>query len=148
MGNSRHFVQRFGSAASGAADGANWQAELPVVDTWEPVFAFANVHYTSGICLTTNLERRIPGTLGKARATLRPGDPLSPRTVAESWFYARAYTDPQIEKTFVLVENTPERPAVVSLNPEVFGELITVDLSSHVIGDPQFTGPDGAARLG
>ena len=67
---------RFWRSVRRHADGVNWHAELPVIDVWEPLFTFANVHYASGICLTTNLERRVPGVLGKARATLRPGEPL------------------------------------------------------------------------
>jgi hypothetical protein len=42
------------------------------------------------------------------------------------------------------VERESERPYVVRLNPEVFGEKQTVDISSHVIGDPQFQVPAGA----
>jgi dienelactone hydrolase len=136
---------RFWRRVRASIDGANWNADLPVIDPWDSMFTFANVYYVSGICLTTNLEHRVPGALGKARATLRRGNPLAPRVIAESWFYARAYTDPQLEKTFIEIEDTPERPAVVSLNEEVFGDLITVDISSHFIGDPQLAGPDGAA---
>jgi hypothetical protein len=76
---------------------------------------------------------------------LRPGDPIAPRAIAESWFFARAYTDPQIEKTFIKIEDTGERPAVVTLNPEIMGDPISVDVSSHIIGDPQFAGTTGAA---
>jgi dienelactone hydrolase len=136
---------RFWRRVEATSNGMNWQAELPVLDVWEPVFAFANVHYSSGVCLTTNLERRVPGTLGKSRSTLRPGDPIAPRAIAESWFFARAYTDPQIEKTFIKIEDTGERPAVVTLNPEIMGDPISVDVSSHIIGDPQFAGTTGAA---
>jgi dienelactone hydrolase len=136
---------RFWRSVRADRDSANWHADLPVIDAWEPVFTFANVHYVSGICLTTNLEHRIPGMIGKARATLHSGDPLAPRAIAESWFYARAYTDPQVEKTFMKIEDSSGRPAVVSLNSEVFGDVIGVDLSSHVIGDPQFAGPEGSA---
>jgi dienelactone hydrolase len=136
---------RFWRSVGADGDSANWHADVPIIDAWEPVFTFANVHYASGICLTTNLERRVPGMIGKARATLRAGDPLAPRAIAESWFYARAYTDPQVEKTFVKIEDTSEQPAVVSLNSDVFGEMIGVDLSSHVIGDPQFAPPEGSA---
>ena len=136
---------RFWRSVQAGSDSANWHADLPVIDVWQPVFTFANVHYASGICLTTDLERRVPGMLGKARATLRPGDPLAARAIAESWFYARAYTDPQVEKTFVKIEDTSERPAVVSLNSEVFDDGIGIDISSHAIGDPQFAGPNGSA---
>jgi hypothetical protein len=136
---------RFWRVVPAKKDDTKWQAELPVADAWSPMFAFANVQYASGVCLTTNLERRVPGMLGKARATLHTGDAIAPRAIAESWFYARSYTDPVIEQTFVRVEDTADRAAVVSMNPEVFRELVTVDLSSHVLGDAQFAGVDGMA---
>jgi dienelactone hydrolase len=136
---------RFWRGVHAASDDETYQAELPVVDAWQPVSAFANVHYASGICLTSNMETRVPGTLGKARATLRAGEPLNPRIVAESWFYARGYTDPNLAATFVKIEETPDRPFVVSQDPQVFGDVISLDLSSHAIGDPQFTPPDGAS---
>lgn len=122
-------------------------AELPVVDAWQPMSAFANVHHASGACLTSNLETCVPGTLGKARATLHAGEKLDPRVVAESWFYARGYTDPNLTATFVKIERTTDRPFVVSQDPQVFGEVISLDLSSHAIGDPQFAPPEGAALV-
>jgi len=135
---------RFWRSAVVSGDGLHRQAELPVVDSWEPIAAFANVHYASGVCLTTNLVSRVPGTLGKARATLSPDVPLDERLAAESWVYARAHTDPSLERTYLLVEHTSERPRVVRLNPAVFGEAQTIDISSHVVGDPQFRAPAGA----
>ena len=122
----------------------NWRANLEVLDAWEKLFAFANVYYKSGICLTTNLAQCIPGQIGKARATLRHGDTFEPHAVAESWFYATAYTDPNVSKQFVSAEDLPERPAVLVLNKEIFGDRITVNLASHIVGDPQFVGSEGS----
>ena len=34
---------------------------------------------------------------------------------------------------------------MVRLNPEAFGDVIAVDLSSHMISDPQFAAPDGSS---
>jgi len=135
---------RFWRNVNTTSAGSLWTAAIPVVDAWAPVNAFANVRYKSGICLTTNLVTHVPGTLGKARATLSPDEPIDERIVAESWVYARAHTDPSLERTYLLVGRESERPYVVRLNPEMFGEKQTVDISSHVIGDPQFQAPPGA----
>ena len=136
---------RFWRGVPAISDEGSQRAVLPVVDAWQPMSAFANVHYSTGACLTSNLVTRVPGTLGKACATLRPGEPLDPRILAESWFYARGYTDPNLAATFVRIEKSGDRPFVVSQDPEVFGDVITIDLSSHAIGDPQFDPPDGSA---
>ncbi len=136
---------RFWRRVRASSHGSQRDAELPVVDTWQPISAFANVQYSSGVCLTTNMATRVPGTLGKARATLRAADPLEPRVTAASWFYARGNTDPTQSKTFVTIEERADRPGVVSQDPAVFGDVIHINLSSHAIGDPQFAPPDGAA---
>jgi len=135
---------RFWRTAKSKADGSAWQASLEVLDAWEKLVAFANVTYKSGICLTTNLAQTVPGQLGKARATLRQREPFEPRAVADSWVYATAYTDPSVSKQFLSVEDFPDRPAVVVLNKEIFGDQIHVNLASHIIGDPQFAGRDSA----
>jgi hypothetical protein len=117
-------------------------ARLEVVDPWEPLTAFANVRYASGVCLTTNLARVVPARLGKARGTLASGA-LNRQTIADGWVYATAYTDPHVSKRFVLVRQDSERGPVVLVNPEIFGEKIQVNLVSHVLGDPQFAGNSG-----
>ncbi len=48
----------------------SWQARLPVMRTDVPLRAFANVHYQSGVCLSTNLARSIPDRLGPRVAGL------------------------------------------------------------------------------
>src|SRR5438094_774376 len=50
----------------------NWTASLPVVSIWDQASVFANVFYPSGVCLSTELARVLPGQLGKARPTLAP----------------------------------------------------------------------------
>ena len=121
------------------------RAALPVVDCWQSLFVFADVHYASGVCLSSNLESRVPGMLGKARATLRPGEPMDPRTIADSWVFARAHTDPSIERTFVRLADDGARKGGLSMNPDVFGAKFEIDLLTHVLGDPQFAGADGDA---
>jgi dienelactone hydrolase len=138
---------RFWRGVPAAATKGAFQAELSVIDAAQTISAFANVQYEAGPCLTSIRVSLVPAKLGDARATLRAGEPLEPKIVAESWFYARAYTDPNLVATFVTIAHTPEHPCVVSQNPEVFGEQISLDLSSHAIGDPQFAPPDGAALV-
>jgi dienelactone hydrolase len=143
LGN-RPSPNRFWRSVNAEQTPGRWTAALPVIDTWEPLNAFANVHYDSGVCLTTNLVVRTPGVMGKARSTLSAHEPIEPRLLAESWFYGRAHTDPFLERQYVLVESESDRPHVVRMNPEVFGETQTVDISSHAVGDPQFIAPANA----
>lgn len=128
--------------------GSPSRASLPVVDAWAPLVAFANVYDRSGACLTTNLVNQVPAVLGKAKATLDPHGPIDAGLVAESWVYARAHTDPSVERTYVEVESSGDRPNAVRLNPQVFGEQQTIDISSHVLADPQFAaGPNARLTL-
>lgn len=143
LGN-RPAPNRFWRNVNAAESGSRRSAAVPVVDAWEPVAAFANVRYRSGICLTTSVITRVPGTLGKARATLSADGPLDERLVAESWVYAQAHTDPSIERTYLVVERESEGRHAVRLNPDVFGETQSVNISSHVVSDPQFQAPLGA----
>jgi dienelactone hydrolase len=138
---------RFWRGVSAAAAGSAFRAELPVLDPAQTIAVFANVQYGSGPCLTSNLVSLALTKLGDARATLQAGEPLDPKIVAESWFYARGYTDPNLTATFVTIAHTAEHPYVVSQNPDLFGEQVSLDLSSHAIGDPQFSPPEGAALV-
>ena len=122
---------------------ASWNGELPVIDTWEPVFAFANAHYASGLCLSTQLAQAVPAQLGKARATIREGDPFESRQAAESWFFATAYTDPVVSKQLMLLYDSQDHAHVVTLNPELFGSSINFNIATHLLGDPQFAGKPG-----
>ncbi len=65
----RNPKNRYWRSATGRREGETWTASLPVHDTKQPLFAFANVVYESGVCLSTNLVRVVPGELGAARAT-------------------------------------------------------------------------------
>src|SRR5205814_1574472 len=76
-------------------DSGNWSASLPVVSIWDQVSVFANVFYTSGVCLSTELSRVLPGQLGKARPTLAPTLDIDDGSGSlENWFFGPAYTDP------------------------------------------------------
>jgi dienelactone hydrolase len=123
----------------------NWEASLPVVSIWDRVAAFANVFYTSGICLSTELSRVMPGQLGKAQATLQPSltiDDCGPGS--ETWFFGPAYTDPSIERALMSMGEN-DRRQYVSVNAAMFGAAINFTIASHVFGDPQFQGTTGAS---
>jgi hypothetical protein len=80
---------------------------------------------------------------GKARATISPGEPLSPRAVAESWVLMKSNPDPNGDKILLTVGDSSDMPAVVSINEELYGESIGFNLATHILGDPQFAGADG-----
>jgi hypothetical protein len=115
----------------------NNTAELPVVDTWDELRAFANVEYASGWSLSTNLAHVVPAQLGQARANLSAGQGVPRRMSAESWYYATAATDPLSPKQFVIFSLDSEHPSA-RVNPALFGDTINVHLASHLVGDPQF----------
>ncbi len=57
---------RFWRCAATTKAARSWQATLPVLKTGDPLRAFANVTYHSGVCLSTNLARATPDRLGPA----------------------------------------------------------------------------------
>ena len=70
----RNPKNRYWRSVTGQRDRRNWTASFPILDPTQPLFAFANVVYESGVCLSTNLVSVVPCELGQARAT----DSLSP----------------------------------------------------------------------
>jgi len=58
-------------AASNHVD-QTWTAALPISNTHDRLFAFANVVYDSGLCLTSNFQVVVPADLGSAQATDQP----------------------------------------------------------------------------
>jgi dienelactone hydrolase len=135
---------RFWRQAVGVRRGDEWRASLPVMDAWEDMHAFANVTYTSGVCLSTPLRHAIPAQLGKARATLawqpaleHGGDGL------DHWKFHGAYTDPSMDWTHLKNGRDEKEGPFVALNAEYMGDPLPVQLYSYIIGDPQFRGRPG-----
>jgi dienelactone hydrolase len=136
---------RFWRSAEAVGAGRLWKASLPVMDAWQTVLAFANVTYQSGVCLTSNLARTIPGQLGRAAATLEwSADMEQEPTGPAHWFFTRAYTDPNLSDSYVRTETVAARRCV-TLNPALFGEPMRFTLSTHAPGDPQYQGRSGTA---
>jgi cephalosporin-C deacetylase-like acetyl esterase len=135
---------RFWRRAATVTTARSWQAKLPVVRTGDPLRAFANVAYRSGVCLSTNLARTTPDRLGSARASLEwsaepaaePDDPGAP------FVYATANTDPNISPVYFVKSDDPQRPNAVCLNPATFGEQFQFGIVSHYLGDPGYAGRD------
>lgn len=137
---------RFWRTASATRRDKEWRAAVPVMDAAEPLHAFANVHYRSGVCLTSNLLRAVPAQLGPARATLEWTPLLEHgRDGLENWFYTAAYTDPNINWSILKVERGEPGGPCLGLQPDRFGEPMAFTLSSHILNDPQFEGRDGLA---
>jgi cephalosporin-C deacetylase-like acetyl esterase len=133
---------RFWRRAEPVKSGRSWHATLPVVQTHDPLRAFANVVYQSGVCLSTNLARAIPDRLGAARASLvwssspvaEPNEPGAP------FVFATANTDPNVSIAYLVRSDDSARPDAVCLNPAVFGAHIDFAIVSHYIGDPGYAG--------
>jgi len=123
----------------------NWTASLPVVSIWDRVSVFANVFYASGVCLSTELSRVVPGQLGKARPTLVPSLNIDDGSGGhENWFFGPAYTDPNNDQT-LLSAGEDEGRHYVTVNDAILGDSIKFVIASHIFGDPQFQGPPGAS---
>lgn len=121
-----------------------WRATLPVMDTWAELHAFANVAYKSGVSLSTKLEHRIPGQIGKASATLQwsseiDGGELEPA----HWKFLGAYTDPNLDWEHLDIQTDGKRRFVTT--QERLGNPAPFQIYTHAIGDPQFQGRAGDA---
>lgn len=123
-----------------------WEAALPVMDIWENLHVFTNVTYRSGVCLSSTQKHIIPAQLGPAAATLVWTPALAfGRDGVENWFYTAGYTDPNITSTYLRTGNDPVIGSYLTLNADLFGDPIDFTLSTHLVGDPQFTGKPGRA---
>ena len=136
---------RFWRRAETLKSKRSWQARLPVMKTGDPLRAFANVSYGSGVCLSTNLTRSIPDRLGATRASLAwSASPAPEPTVPGAPFvFATANTDPNVSPAYFLKSDDPSRPEAICINPAVFGKRINLAIVSHYIGDPAYTGHEG-----
>jgi hypothetical protein len=135
---------RYWRSPAGDARDNHGRYKLPVHDSWQPLLVFANVTYKGGICLSSDLVQVIPAQLGKAKATLLPSLDLEQRFL-EDWFFTSGYTDPSRDDTYLQREALSSLPAHLTLNPKLFGDPMNFTLSSHLVSDPQFQGPPGAA---
>jgi hypothetical protein len=136
----RNPKSRFWRSAAARRRGETWEASLPVYDTHQPVFAFANVHYRSRFCLSSNLVTAVPADFGPARATDTPSlliDEFADST--GDWVTHSTATDP--------VPPVPDLLGGVNGPDGVTGITVTqaIPLTTHKVGDVKWRGPEGAA---
>lgn len=122
-----------------------WTAPAPVMDTWKSLHLFANVYYSSGVCLSSNLVVTIPGQLGKARATLRWTDRVDDADLLSRFYFVPAYTDPNQDCGYLRAGGDAESGLYFTLNPEAFSGEIGFYVGSHYPGDEQYRGRPGKA---
>lgn len=120
------------------------QASLPIVDTVQQLYAFANVVYRNGVCLSTAQVQAIPAQLGDAKATLTPSlvlDDLSGDL--SNWVRPLSPTDPLDDYTWLQrVPGPGGRPALTH-KPNAGHYLF----ATHLLADPQWRGPRGASLV-
>ncbi len=137
---------RFWRTVAATRDKHSWRASVPVVDTWKSISVFANVFYTSGVCLSSNLVQTYPAMLGKARATLAWTPDLSDTDDPTlKWYFVPAYVDPNLHQCYLAVGEDSESGRYLTLNPGLFGDKMGFYIGSHCIGDEQFRGRPGKA---
>ena len=119
--------------------GDEWTASMTVSDVDAPIYAFANVYYSSGAALTSQLVKRIPSALGNAAAHDVPSMILGDfRDGWDSWFYVPAYTDPTRTDTYLHTTTGPDGVPAITINPDLMGNRLRI--ATHRIGDPKWRG--------
>jgi len=137
---------RFWRRTEAARRGDVWEASLPLIDPWDDLYAFANVTYRSGVCLSSPLRHAIPAQLGKARATLSWSDRMEQGLDGlDHWYFPAAYTDPNLDWTFLKRAKDDAVGSFITFDPQRLGDPMDVRLATHLIGDPQFQGKSGMA---
>lgn len=132
-------VDRHWRSARSIMSGKEWVARTPVIDVDKYLFVYANVHYKSGICLSSKLEAVIPTTLGAVEAT----DKIS-RIIYDGseglagWIVNFPGTDP-IPPIPVHI-----RPAVGPEGKKGFSVYQHSSSLTYAIGDPKWRDPEGA----
>jgi hypothetical protein len=136
----RNPKNRYWRSVTGHANASVWSAGLPVLDTKEPLFAFGNVTYESGVSLSSNLVTVTPAELGKAKAT----DTYSPviddsSEGLDGWVTRSPATDP-----------IPPVPALLRTSAAPDGKTgftttTAIPITTHKVGDPRWRGPDGSS---
>ena len=138
---------RFWRLAQTTRTSTAWQAKLPLLKPNDKVRAFANVFYQSGVCLSTNLGRRLSGggPQSEPHAILKWS--ASPVVEGEKpgapFVFAAANTDPNVALSYLVRSNDAADRETVCINPALFGNRIRFGIVSHYIGDPGYAGRDG-----
>jgi dienelactone hydrolase len=135
----RNPKNRYWRSASGRPDQAAYISELPILDPRQPLFAFANVLYDSGVCLSTNLVSVVPSGLGPARATDQRTLVIDDfATGSNGWVTSSPATDPipPVPNLLALCVGPAGKTGVTVSKP--------IALQTHKLGDPKWRGPKEA----
>lgn len=122
-----------------------WKAAVRLLRSNDKCQAFANVRYQSGVCLSTNLARRVSGGNSQSQPLASLKWSVSPSVEGDEpgapFVFARANTDPNsATKYFLRLRDDAD---AVCVNPALFGDRIRFAIVSHYIGDPGYAGHDG-----
>ena len=74
----------------------------------------------------------------------RPTSAIDPLAAADSWYFVTANTDPNTSRGFVQVDRETERGPAARLDPATFPGKASIYIGTHLVGDSQYLGPDGA----
>jgi dienelactone hydrolase len=135
----RNPKNRYWRSATGRRDQNAWIAGLPILDPRLPLFAFANVHYTSGVCLSTNLATVVPSDLGQAKATDRRSLLIDDfATGTDGWVTSSPATDPipPVPAMLASAVGPAGKPGITVSRP--------IAILTHKLGDPKWRGPENA----
>lgn len=130
---------RFWREVKPLGDGTVWTAPMQTTDAQERLFAFANVHYKTGVCLTSNLVAEVPAVIGAIANDLPHLHIYDGSMGMAGWTTESPGTDP-IPPVPVPLRVTTGPGGVRGVSPEnVYRRLMT-----YKIGDPSWQGPKGA----
>ena len=69
-------IARFWRDVESRREGNQWIAKLPVLNTQDYLFSYANIRYENNIVISSDFEAAIPSDLGQAVATDQPSEEL------------------------------------------------------------------------
>ncbi|MCE5278420.1 MAG: acetylxylan esterase [Planctomycetaceae bacterium] len=118
--------------------GKVWQAATPVLDAGEYLFAFANIYYRNGACISTPLAAVVPSQIGAA-ATDSPSRQIHDGRLGFDGFmeYCRS-TEPRPPfKSYAILSRGPQGRRGIGIRPGA----CTI---TYKIGDPKWHAPAGA----
>ncbi|MEI6913695.1 MAG: acetylxylan esterase [Armatimonadota bacterium] len=137
---------RFWRSVDASRSGRKWTAHTPVMDTWKSISVFANVYYKSGVALSSNLVHLYPAMIGRANATLTHTSELdNPVDIMRHWYFVPAYTDPNVDWSYLAVAKEADGSQYLTINPKPFGETIDFYIGSFLPGDEQYKPAAGKA---
>ena len=135
----RNPKNRYWCSATVRRDQKTWIAELSIPDPRQPLFAFANVLYNSGVCVSTNLVSVIPSEHRHAKATDIPLLLIDDfATGTDGWVTSSPATDPIPPVPNLLTSAVgPEGKSGITVTR-------SIALTTHKLGDPKWRGPKDA----